>query len=195
MMLYTISETGTMRKASKMQLVQSNVYLVDDIKIIYIWFGLKAPTKKKDSAIKKAKAINIKRKKSAEIQIMNQSEEFGSFLAIIELLKEGKFPTERRIELKIKYDDTVELIEAGLEPDLEGEITVLAHDIAEEKKPYTELCKDLAELQLSILKEKGNPTQKEIQKKTDEIYQSSSTYNEICWLIAEMKTLIKRQSV
>jgi hypothetical protein len=194
-MLYSISETGTMRKANNLELVQNRVYLVDDIKTIYIWYGIKASSKKKDSGIKKAKAINSKRKKPADIQIINQNEEYGSFLAIIDLLKEGKFPTERRKELKIKYEDTIELIEAGLDPDLEGEITVAAHDLAEEKKTYEELCKELAKIQLTLMKEKGKPNQKEINEKAEEIHKSSSTYNEICWLIAEMRTLVKRQTV
>ena len=194
-MLYSISENGTMRKANKLELVQNRVYLIDDIKIIYLWYGLTASSQRKDSAIKKCKLINAKRNRLADIQIINQNEEYGSFLAIIDLLKEGKFPTERRKELKIKYEDTVELIEAGIEPDLEGEITVLAHDIAEEKKTYEELCRELADLQLSIIMDKKKPTQSEIQEKSEEIYNSSSTYNEICWLLAEMRCLIKRQNV
>ncbi len=191
MILFSVSENGALRKAPKMELVQNRVYLVDDIKTIYIWYGLKASTKKKDLSIKKAKLINSKKTKSADIQIINQNKEHGPFLAIIDLLKEGKFPTERRKELKIKYEDTIELIEAGLDPDLEGEITVLAHDIGEEKKTYEELCKDLAEIQLIIMKERGKPTQKEIKEKTEEIFKSSSSYNEICWLLAQLR-LIKK---
>ena len=61
-------------------------------------------------------------------------------------------------------------------------------------KSYEELCKILAELQISVTKEKGKPTVKEIKKKQEEIFKSSSTYEEICWLISQMR-LIKEKKI
>ncbi|MHA1293405.1 MAG: hypothetical protein ACTSQJ_12145 [Promethearchaeota archaeon] len=196
MQLYTISENGALRKANKMEFIQNRVYLIDDIKTIYLWFGLRASNKKKDFSIKKAKILNKKRNNKGNIQIINQNKEYGSFLAIMDILKEGfksDRSIERRPELEIEVDDTLELIEAGLDPDFEGEITIAAHKLAEEKKPYEDLCKQLAELQLMILKEKKSPTLKEIKEKAEIIYKSSSTYEEICWLIAELSRLLEKK--
>ncbi|GAG09569.1 unnamed protein product, partial [marine sediment metagenome] len=37
----------------------------------------------------------------------------------------------------------------------------------------------------------GMPSLEEIRKKAEEVYNSSSTYDELCWLNAEMDLLIK----
>lgn len=119
-------------------------------------------------------------------------------MAIMDVLKKGIKPddsVERRAELKIKYKNTVELIEAGIDVDLEGEITIEAHKLSREKKSYEDLCRLLAEIQLNLLKERGKATKKEIEKKAEEIHESSSTYEELCWLIAELKLLAKKRSL
>ena len=49
-------------------------------------------------------------------------------------------------------------------------------------------------LQLTLVKGKIKPNEKEIKTKADEIFKSSSTYEEICWLIANL-TLIKEKKI
>lgn len=197
MQLYSVSENGALRKIIKVDFAENKVYLIDDLKTIYLWVGLKATQKKKNFGIKKANSLNDKRKNNAKIQIINQNKEFGAFLAMMDILRKGikqNIPIKKRPELSIEIEDTMELIDAGLDPDLEAEITVAAHNISQEKKTYDELCREIAETQLIILKGKVKVSEVEIKKKTKEIYKSSSTYEEICWLLAELKILVEKNS-
>jgi phosphatidate phosphatase PAH1 len=127
---------------------------------------------------------------------LEQNKEYGTFLSIKETLKKGIQDTKdikRRSELKIKISDTLELIEAGIEPDFEAEITLNAHKLSEEKKSYEELSRILAKLQLEIMEGKKKVQESEIKKKADEILKSSSTSNELCWLIAELRLLKQKK--
>ncbi|MHA1148032.1 MAG: hypothetical protein ACTSR8_07275 [Promethearchaeota archaeon] len=190
MQVYSVSENGALRKVKKMTMVQDRVYLVDDIKIIYLWFGLKASNKKMDASITKAKKLTANKEGEVDIQMIKQNEEYGSFLAIMDILKHGiteNAEISRRPELEIEIEDTLELIDAGLEPDFEAEITVNAHKLAKEKKSYEELCKMLAEIQFKMMK--VNPSAAKLRKKAQEIFKSSSTYEELCWLISELTIL------
>ncbi len=197
MQLYSVSENGALRKITRVNFAEDKVYLIDDLKTIYLWVGLKATKKKKNFGIKKANILNDKRKNNAKIQIISQNKEFGAFLAMMDILRKGikqSIPFKKRPELSIEIEDTMELIDAGLDPDLEAEITVAAHNISQEKKTYDELCREIAETQLIILKGKVKVSEVEIKKKTKEIYKSSSTYEEICWLLAELKILVEKNS-
>jgi len=191
MQLYLVTESGSLRKINKIDFNENKVFLIDDIKTLYLWFGLKASKKKKDLSIKRVEKLKNQRKKSAEIKILNQNQEYGSFLAIMDILKKGLKTSgafEKRPELKIRFNDTQELIEAGIDPDFEGEITIAAHNLAQENHSYEDLCRKLAEIQMKFIK--GNASKKEIQKKTEEIFKSSSTSEELCWLIAELSKLL-----
>jgi len=198
MQLYSVSENGALRKVIKLDFNENKVFLVDDIKTIYIWNGLRASQKKKELAIKKGKILSNKREKPSKIQIINQNQEYGSFLAIKDILKAGLKPDnliERRPELKIKFKDTMELIEIGIDPDLEAKITIAAHKLLQEKKSYKDLSIKLAELQLKLLQDKDIIPKNEIQKKAEEILKSSTTYEELTWLISELDILLKKKYV
>lgn len=193
MRLYNVTENGTLRKIKNVDFNENKVFLIDDYKTLYIWFGSKASKNKKDLSVKRVEKLKNAREKSTEIKILNQNQEYGSFLAIMDILKKGLTTNaliERRPELQIEFEDTIELIEAGIDPDFEAEITLAAYNISQEKNSYENLCRKLAEMQMSYLKE--NASEKEIKKKTDEIYKSSSTYEELCWLIAELSKLLDK---
>jgi hypothetical protein len=196
MLLYSIAENGALRKITKVDFQAEKIFLIDDYKTLYLWIGSKASEKKKDLSIKRTEKLKTQKEKSVKIQILYQNKEFGSFLAIMDILKKG-FKSiesvEKRPELKIDYKKTMELIEAGIDPDLEAEITLLAHQLALKKNSYEDLCKKLAELQLNFLKGKGKASEKDIQKKYEEIYKSSSTYEELCWLISELSVLFEKK--
>jgi len=191
--LYNVAENGALRKTTAVDFNDSNrVYLIDENKIIYLWQGKKASKKKKDLSLKKANLLNQSRDNTAKIQIIHQSNEFGGFLAIMDALKSGGIKTEsveKRPELELEIEDTKELIEAGIEPDLIAEINLAAYELAQKNKGYKGLCRELAKLQLSITKGEKKMTDNEIKKKTEEIFKSSSTYEEVCWLISELKIL------
>lgn len=198
MLLYSVAENGALRKVKKVDFNEKKVFLIDDFKTIYIWVGLKASKKKQDLSKKRANELNNKRENTAKIQIMGQNQEYGAILAIMDVLKEGltqSISLERSPELEMEYKDTMELIEIGLDPDFEAEITVAAHTLSEEKRSYEELCRKLAELQLTLLKGKEKALEKDITKKAKEIYKSSSTYEELCRLIVELSILIEKKSL
>jgi len=198
MLLYSVTENGALRKVKKVDFNEKKVFLIDDFKTIYIWVGLKASKKKQDLSKKRANELNNKRENTAKIQILGQNQEYGAILAIMDVLKEGltqSISLERSPELEMEYKDTMELIEIGLDPDFEAEITVAAHKLSEEKRSYEELCRKLAELQLTLLKGKEKALKKDITKKAKEIYKSSSTYEELCRLIVELSILIEKKSL
>ncbi|NVM37260.1 MAG: hypothetical protein HWN81_16810 [Candidatus Lokiarchaeota archaeon] len=193
MQLYLVTESGSLRKIIKVDFNENKVFLIDDIKTLYLWFGFKVTDKKKDLSLKRTEKLKNQRKKTPELIILNQNAEYGSFLAIMDILKKGLKAGgafEKRPELKIRFNDTQELIEAGIDPDFESEITVAAHNLAQENHPYEDLCRKLAEIQMKFIK--GKASEKEIKKKTEEIYKSSSTYEELCWLIAELSKLFEK---
>ena len=196
MKLFNVYENGALRKVNKVDFADHKVFLVDDDKTIYLWFGKKSSqNKRKLSEVKAQKIIKIRNKRT-NLSILHQGNEYGSFLTMIELLKKGFSDidhVEKRKELKIKVDDTLELIEAGITPDFEGEITIDAHKLSEEKKSYEELCRILAKLQLELINMGNKIKAADIEKKAIQIYQSSSTYDEICWLIAELRLLRQKK--
>ncbi len=197
MQIYSVSDKGTLTKVKKANFANNRVFIIDDFKTLYVWFGLKVPESKKALTTRKVNKINDKRSTPATIQYVTQNQEYGAFLAMMEFLTKSAHQEEseeRRSELELEIEDTMELIEAGLDPDLEAEITLEAYKVAQEKKSYEELCRILAETQLSLIKIKSKPSEKEIAKKTTEIHNSSSTYEELCWLIAELSKLKEKEA-
>ena len=194
MNFFSFSENGAMRKVRKIDFNENKVFLVDNFKTLYLWYGEKASKKKKELSLQKVETLKLRRKKS-KLQVINQNQEYGSFLAIMDILKKGMPSTsiEKRPELKIKYEDTLDLLEAGIDPDFEAKITIEAHKISEEKQSYDDLCYKLAELQLLFLKGEGKVLKHEIKEKAEEIYKSSSTLDELCWLIAEMSKFLEEK--
>jgi len=182
-----------MRKVRKIDFNENKVFFVDNFKTLYLWYGEKASKKKKELSLQKVETLKIRRKKS-KLQVINQNQEYGSFLAIMDILKKGMPLTsiEKRPELKIKYEDTIDLLEAGIDTDFEAKITIGAHNLSLEKQSYEDLCHKLAELQLLILKGEGNINGKDVKEKAKEIYNSSSTYDELCWLIVELSKLLEK---
>jgi len=196
MLLYSIAENGALRKVTKVDFNENKVFLIDDFKTLYLWVGSKASKKKKDLSIKRTEKLKDQKEKLVKIQIINQNQEFGAFLAIMDILKKGFKSVEsieKRPELKIRFNETQELIEAGVDPDFEAEITLLAHKFSQESHSYEDLCKKLAKLQMDFLKGKGKASEKEIKKKYEEIYKSSSTYDELCWLISELSKFLEKK--
>ncbi len=196
MQLYTVYENGALRKVEKINFSENRVFLIDDIKNIYLWFGSKTSKKKREYAVNRANILNAKRKEIAKIQTIIQGKEFGAFLAMIDILKKGlkekDLQKKRRHELEFDIEDTMELIKSGLDPDFEAEVALAAYNLSQEKRPYEGLCMTLAEIQLKFIQGKKNLTETEIKKKSKEIFKSSSTYEELCWLIAELNLLSKK---
>jgi hypothetical protein len=194
---FNVYENGALKKVDKVDFADHKVFLIDDENKIYLWFGKKSSQNKRKLSEKRVQKLINTRTKKTDLEILHQGKEYGSFLTIIDTLKQGLSPKailEKRKELKIKIDDTLELIEAGIEPDFEAEITLNAHKLSEEKKSYEDLCHILAKLQLELINTGKKLKATDIEKKATEIYQSSSTYNELCWLIAELRLLKQKKN-
>ena len=197
MKLYSVGVRGGLKKISKAAFREDEAYLIDDSKTIYLWFGSNITKKRRELSVDKTKLRNEKNENIANIQIIIQNKEYGAFLAIKDALMKGEIKKqnlERRPELEIKFEETLELIEAGLSPDLEAEITLSAHKLSKKNISYKNLCQLLAEMQLDLNKGPNKASKNEIQKKTQEIFKSSSTYEEICWLIAQLKAITNKSS-
>ena len=198
MKLYSVGLRGGLKKTNKAYFRDDEVYLIDDSKTIYLWFGSKITEKRREISINKTNLLNNKKDSAANIQILDQDKEYGAFIAIKDTLMKGelnKRGLERRPELEIQFDETLELIDAGLTPDLEAEITLAAHELLKKELSYKNLCRLLAEMQLNLVKGSKKASKTEIEKKAKEIFQSSSTYEEICWLIAELKVIADKHSM
>ncbi len=198
MIVYNVGIRGGLKKIRKADFKEDEVYLIDDSKTMYLWFGSNITKKRRDLSIDKAKLINDKNENTANIQIITQNKEYGAFIAIKDSLKKGEIKKqhlERRPELEIQFEETLELIEAGISPDLEAEITLVAHKLSLENKSYKSLCQTLAKMQLDLTKGLNKASKNEIQKKTQEIFESSSTYEEVCWLIAQLNVIADKSSL
>jgi len=75
------------------------------------------------------------------------------------------------------------------EPDLESQIREAAYYLSLENYSYNDLCWFLGEKIQNI--NMKMPSLDDIRRKAEEIYKSSSTYDELCWLNAELDILIK----
>ena len=198
MKLYNVYENGVLKNVNRVDFNDKKVYLIDDFKVFYLWYGSNSSEKKKEFGKKKANDLNSKRRSPAKIQIINQNKEFGAFLAIMDILKEGLPPgisKEKRGELVFELEDTLELVDAGLELDLEAEITLKAHKLSQSGISYENLSKRLAELHLILLKGKNKPLAKDVKIKTKKIIRSSSTYEELCWIVSEIEILIEKKQI
>ncbi|TFF90570.1 MAG: hypothetical protein EU548_02375 [Promethearchaeota archaeon] len=77
------------------------------------------------------------------------------------------------------------------EPDLESQIREAAYYLSLENYSYNDLCWFLGEKIQNI--NMKMPSLEDIRRKAEEIYKSSSTYDELCWLNAELDILIKKE--
>ena len=165
MKLFNVYENGALRKVDKVDFADHKVFLIDDMKTIYLWIGRDSSQNKRNLGEKRAKKMISKRTKKTQLEILHQGKEYGRFLTIIETLRQGissNAHLKRRNELKLKIDDTLELLEAGIEPDFEAEITLNAHKLSEEKKSYEDLCLILAKLQLELINPENKIEMKDI---------------------------------
>ena len=120
MKLYSVGVRGGLKKISKADFQKDEVYLIDDSKTMYLWFGSNITKKRKDVSINKVKLINDKQDDGVNVQIITQNKEYGAFIAIKDSLKKGEIKKQnlvRRPELEIQFEETLELIEAGISPD------------------------------------------------------------------------------
>jgi hypothetical protein len=241
--MLNVNNMGEFNEISKLDFLDSDVYIVDDEKTIYIWVGNDVTQELKDKTAGIARTLDKDRGGAAKILIMKQKREYGSFLAMMDDLKKGLIPghtIERRPELELtleesdeitsveeveepevvqwlnqvkqyrkstpeeKYLDVIaETVEEEIEPSdkmpkiqelpegfiMEDHVKVGAYYLSKEGYDYNELCWILAE---KIMKESLKmPSIEDIRQKAEQVFASSCTYDELCWLNAEIDILRK----
>ena len=241
MRMLNVNNKGEFNEINKLDFIDSDVYIVDDEKTIYIWVGNEVPQDLKDKTASIARTLDKDRGGAAKILIMKQKREYGSFLAMMDDLRKGLIPghtVERRPELDLKLEDSKEEISAEADEDpevikwlnqlekhrkgapeeilldvitetvenavetstkipqlqvlpegfiMEDQVKVGAYYLSQEGYDYNELCWILAE---KIMKESLKmPSIEDIRLKAEQVFASSCTYDELCWLNSEIDIL------
>ncbi len=112
-----------------------------------------------------------------------------------EIQTESKTEAEQLLEQTEKHKEIEpEFVEVELEePDLKTEIKEAAYFLSLDRYSYNDLCWMLAEKiqKMNIVM----PSIEDIKRKAEEVFSSSCTYDELCWLNAEMDILIKKSFI
>ena len=201
MNLYSIDNKGNLIELDKLEFEDHHVYLIDDIerKTLYIWVGIEVPQYKKDLTAAWARRFDKERGGSCKILIMMQKREYGSFLSMMDQLKKGLIPgksAERRPELVLLSPTEEPSLTTEDEPEEIKEDIVDSGTVAwlkqliEHRKPFTE---ELAEEKVPSIEEPeyiaiDEEIGLESQIKEAAYYLSLKkySYNDLCWLLAEI---------
>ncbi|TFF95125.1 MAG: hypothetical protein EU544_03440 [Promethearchaeota archaeon] len=103
MQLFYVQEKGNLEERDKLEFAEDDAYLVDDKNTIYIWIGRGIPVNHKDSAVRAARALNREKGKSAKLILLDQGQEYGAFMFLMEVLKEG-VPSDERLEERGQFE-------------------------------------------------------------------------------------------
>jgi hypothetical protein len=124
-------------------------------------------------------------------EIIEDDAEPGVFAWLTQLKKHRAHITENE---EAEAKDSMEMEEMFIDDEeigLESQIREGAYYLSLKKYSYNDLCWLLAE---AIQKVALNmPSLEDIRKKAEEVFNSSSTYDELCWLNAQMDLLIDQQ--
>ncbi|MHA1320919.1 MAG: hypothetical protein ACTSQ1_14080, partial [Promethearchaeota archaeon] len=68
MKLYSVGVRGGLKKINKADFKDNEVFLIDDSKTMYLWFGSNIPKKRREISLNKAKLLNSKKENIVNIQ-------------------------------------------------------------------------------------------------------------------------------
>ena len=124
-------------------------------------------------------------------EIKEEAAEAGVFAWLTQLKKHRAVVLEsEEAEAKESTEKDVVTIDDE-EIGLESQIREAAYYLSLKKYSYNDLCWLLAESIQKVRLEM--PSLEDIRKKAEEVYNSSSTYDELCWLNAQIDILIEQQ--
>ncbi|MGQ4873723.1 MAG: hypothetical protein ACP6IY_06560 [Promethearchaeia archaeon] len=188
MHLYSLNEEGRIISLSEVQFNEDDAFIIENENVIYLWFGRKVKPQIRYKLLQEARNLNKKKGNHAKLLLMNQGNEYGSFLKIKDALLQ-----KRDIEEPLEHRPTLEIGKPIIDPELlgdfESKVQVEAYFISKRNLTYNELCWLLAEKQLEIMMWPEKPTEDDIRPKAEEIFNSFCTYDELCWLLAELTVL------
>jgi len=211
MRTYKVNTKGELNDINKLDFIDSDVYIVDDEKTIYIWVGNDVPQNLKDTTASIARKLDKDKGGAAKILIMKQKREYGSFLAMMDDLKKGLIPgdtIERRPELELKLNDTKETVsvEESEDPEVVKWLNQLKnHRKAAPEEIFLDIIVETIENEIETIS-RIPPIQElpedfimEDHVKIAAYFLSHEgyDYNELCWILAEkiMKESLKMPSI
>ena len=211
MRMLNVNNKGEFNEIDKLDFIDSDVYIVDDEKTIYIWVGNEVSQDLKDKTASIARTLDKDRGGAAKILIMKQKREYGSFLAMMDDLKKGLIPghtVERRPELDLTLEESEDEISAEEVEDPEvvkwlkqtkqyRKVTpedIYLDVVAETVENDIETSSKIPEIQ--VLPE-GFIMEDHVKVGAYYLSQEGYDYNELCWILAEkiMKESLKMPSI
>ena len=201
---YSLDDKGNLIDRSKLEFDDNHVYLIDDIekKTLYIWVGLKVPQYKKDLTAAWARRFDKDRGGACKILIMMQKREYGSFLSMMDQLKKGLIPgksTGRRPELVLvapteeasSASSTSEIKPQEIEEEVD-EVGVFAWlaQLKKHRAPVMEIeeVETTEAIENDVVSTDDEEIGLESQIREGAYYLSLKkySYNDLCWLLAEI---------
>jgi len=137
------------------------------------------------------KSQEIKPQEIKPTEIKEEVAEAGVFGWLTQLKKHRALITETEDAEPTVITENEVVITDDEEIGLESQIRVGAYYLSLKKYSYNDLCWLLAETIQNI--NLTMPSLEDIRKKAEEVFNSSSTYDELCWLNAQMDILIEQQ--
>lgn len=204
MKLYSLDEKGNLIDRSNLEFDDNHVYLIDDIekKTLYIWVGLKVPQYKKDLTAAWARRFDKDRGGACKILIMMQKREYGSFLSMMDQLKKGLIPgksTERRPELVLVAPKEVASSTSAtseieppeiMEEDAETGVFAWLTQLKKHRAPITEneenKAKESMEKEVVPADDEEIGLKSQIREGAYYLSLKKYSYNDLCWLLAEV---------
>ena len=198
MKFYKIGAKGDLGEINKLEFENNAIYLVDDEKTLYIWFGTEVSQSLKDISIKQTRFLNKERGGAAKLLLMTQNREYGSFKAMMADLKEGLKAgedVERRPELDMKVPKSVkeekgEEINQALSDPVGWFVQLVGH----RKEAIIEAAKEIRE----EIPEDDEEDEDEdtfhnaVNIKAYFTSQEGLRYDELCWRLAETQLTIMK---
>ena len=117
--------------------------------------------------------------------------EQGVFAWLTQLQKHRKSVTEKPTDKMVPSITEREELVIDKEIGFESQIREAAYYLSIKKYSYNDLCWLLAESIQNVRLEM--PSLGDIRIKAEEVFNSSSTYDELCWLNAQMDILVKQR--
>ena len=206
---YSLDEKGNLIDRNKLEFDDNHVYLIDDFEknTLYIWVGLKVPQYKKDLTAAWARRFDRDRGSACKILIMMQKREYGSFLSMMDQLKKGLIPgesTERRPELVLAAPKeaapststisenepqeikTPEIIKEDAEPGVFAWLTQLKKHRAPIIENEEAEAKESMEKEVVPTDDEEIGLESQIREGAYYLSLKKYSYNDLCWLLAEI---------
>ncbi|MHA1724449.1 MAG: hypothetical protein ACTSXH_06355 [Promethearchaeota archaeon] len=180
MRLFKLGDKKELIEINKIPFDSGEIYVVDDDDdIVNIWIGSKSTSEKRDFAKKYKEKLEQERGKEIRILIMEENQEYGTFLAIMDDLKGDNAViriSQKLKEFKLKKPETIKWMEE-------------IEKYREWSSYKKEEIQKRAEEQFSQFGEMNDELTENLKTKISivayYIAQEKYEYSELCWMLAE----------